>query len=203
MRSRLVGSRAKTMRYSSAASASLPFSLSNSARGRCIWNKPGAEARSRSGRARQMGVKVDTQCAGRRGRLGSRRNRGRAFGPGRVHLGAQAGCRAAMHNDGSNVSFHMGATSLSWNPQPCSILDRTAAARFAHRGWRSCLEIDYAMRNRWRVRAVHSVLEKMRGPTWMRRGNMSNTDPGVQFAPARVRNPLRFNSSATRDSGAS
>src|ERR1039458_7832044 len=45
------------------------------------------------------------------------------------------------------------------------------------------------MRNRWRVRAVHSVLEKMRGPTWMRRGNMSNTDPGVQCAPARVRIP--------------
>src|SRR5579864_7945070 len=47
-------------------------------------------------------------------------------------------------------------------------------------------------------RASQSSLEKILGPTSMRRGSILKTETGVQGPPERVRRPRLFNSVATR-----
>jgi len=78
-----------------------------------------------------------------------------------------------------------------------AVLHRGQSGR---RGWPAeAVDFDFqTILSRRSRRASQSSLEKMCGPTSIRRGSMLKTETGVHRLPGRVRRPRLFNSDATR-----
>jgi len=89
------------------------------------------------------------------------------------------------------------ATPKSPSDFSLAVLHRGQSGR---RGWPAeAVDFDFqTILSRRSRRASQSSLEKMCGPTSIRRGSMLKTETGVHRLPGRVRRPRLFNSDATR-----